>query len=95
MRTRETSQPPDVLPRLRVSLGAAEVYVRILLVQLELASTSDLVSLERIPASALAELTHASHALQASGHRTLHHLDPSLAQRTRTLADLAHTPRVR
>lgn len=73
---------------LSASLRAADVYVRLLIDRMELASTTGLLPLDGVPADALAQLTAASEAFQSGADRTLGHLDPGLAQTARAVADL-------
>jgi hypothetical protein len=89
--------PPaqSVVDALHASLRASEVYVRVLIDRVELARTSDLVRLDRMPADALVQLTALSDALQGGADRALRQLDPALARTARALAELAREPRRR
>jgi hypothetical protein len=87
---RATAGPPEsAIHAAHASLRATEAYVRVLIDRIELARTSDLVRLDRVPADALVRLTAVSDALQDGADGVLRHLDAGLAQRMRTVADLA------
>jgi hypothetical protein len=88
---REPVAPPEpVVQRLQASLRATEMYVRTLIDRIELARISDLVRLDGVPTDMLVQLAAVSDALQSGAHRTLRHLDPRLARKTRAIADMAH-----
>ncbi len=82
---------------MRASLQATHAYATLLTNQLELACTSDLVDLDRLPADALARLTVASDSFQAHAEHVMAHFGASIAENARAMADVmrAHVERPR
>lgn len=82
-------RPLGVLGNLRASLRASEVYVCVLLDQIELASATDSGPLDRMPTTALKDLTAISDTLHDGVQRMLHHLNRDVARNARAAASLA------
>lgn len=88
--SRRATAPPDAVVREAcASLHATEVYVRLLLNRLELAATSDLVTLDGVDASVLVRVTSAGDRLRDMADRALACIDRDTAATARAVAELA------
>ncbi len=85
--------PPDAIVReLHASLLAGSVYAQVLIDQIALSRAIHIERFNGVPAGMIAHLTTAAEQFQSGVARVLHCIDPDLAHRAASVADLARGP---